>query len=67
MSDEEQNKDTTDEQNDSCQQEDPQGNKTPMQEDEEGHKTPVQQDDNKHGEVMVTIPVTVPLCQFNQM
>ena len=65
MPDEEQNKDTIDEQNDGCQQEDSQGNKTSMQENKKGDKAPMQEDDDEHGEVMVTIPVTMPLSQFN--
>ena len=53
------------EKNDGCQEDDQQGNKVTMQ--QEHHNDGYQQEDDRSGELMVTIPVTMPLHQFNQM
>ena len=53
------------EKNDGCQEDDQQGNKATMQ--QEHHNVWYQQEDDESGELMVTIPVTMPLHQFNQM
>ena len=53
------------EKNDGCQEDDQQGNKAIMQ--QEHHNVGYQQEDDGSGELMVTIPVAMPLHQFNQM
>ena len=53
------------EKNDGCQEDDQQGNKATMQ--QEQTDCGYQQEDDRSGELMNTIPVTMPLCQFNQM
>ena len=51
--------------NNGYEQEDKEGNKATM--DKEQYDVGYQQEDDRSGELMVTIPVTMPLCQFNQM